>query len=93
MEDVPLSLPVDSEGLIVGFFDCGAYQETLGGRHGTKHCLLPEGSELILDEDEDGGLFYSYLPGQTSMEVLGNLGYKPEQVEVYQFELPQVAAL
>src|SRR5258707_9894518 len=93
MEDVPLSLPTESDGLIVGFFDCGAYQETLSGRHGTKHCLLPEGSELILDEDEDGGLFYSYLPGQTSVEVLGNLGYQPEQVTMYQFELPQVAAL
>jgi len=91
MPDIPLSLPIDSGGLIVGFFDCGAYQETLGGRHGTKHCLLPEGSELILDEDDDGGLFYSYLPGQTSLEVLGNLGYKPEQGAMFQFELPQLA--
>src|SRR5260221_9270130 len=91
MEDVPLVLPLDAQGLLVGFFDCGAYQETLGGRHGTKHCLLPEGSELILDVDEDGGLFYSYIPGQTMVDVLGNLGYTPEQYALEQVALPQVA--
>src|SRR5260221_701654 len=81
MEDVPLSLPTESDGLIVGFFDCGAYQETLSGRHGTKHCLLPEGSELILDVDADGELLYSYAAGQTVDDVLGNLGYVTAQAE------------
>ncbi|MEP7285527.1 MAG: hypothetical protein ABI947_07145 [Chloroflexota bacterium] len=82
MADVPLSLPTDANGLIVGFFECGAYQETLGGRNGTKHCLLPEGSELILDEDEFCELFCTYTPGQTASDVLGNLGYSSEQIEV-----------
>jgi arginine decarboxylase len=90
MPDVPLSLPTDTDGLVVGFFDCGAYQETLGGRHGAKHCLLPEGSELILDEDADGELCYTYLQGQSAMDVLSNLGYAPEQIE-RQVELQRVA--
>lgn len=90
MPDIPLNLPVDADGLVVAFFDCGAYQETLGGRHGAKHCLLPEGSELILDEDTDGELCYTYLQGQSVMDVLNNLGYAPEQIE-RQVELERLA--
>lgn len=75
MADVPLELPADVDGLIVGFFDCGAYQETLGGRNGTKHCLLPEGSEIIFDEDENGVYCDGYRPGQTVGDALSNVGY------------------
>jgi arginine decarboxylase len=75
MADVPLSLPAEIEGLIVGFFDCGAYQETLGGRGGSKHCMLPEGRELILDEDEFGVFVTDARNGQNSHGVLSNLGY------------------
>jgi len=75
MADVPLSMPSDTEGLIVGFFDCGAYQETLGGRGGSKHCMLPEGRELILDEDEFGVFITDAHDGQDSRCVLSNLGY------------------
>jgi arginine decarboxylase len=78
MTDVPLELPVDVDGLIVGFFDCGAYQEMLGGRHGAKHCLLPEGPELIVDHDGDGSLDYSYQSAQTATQVLGHLGYSAQ---------------
>jgi arginine decarboxylase len=78
MADVPLQLPVNADGLIVGFFDCGAYQETLGGRHGAKHCLLPEGPELVVDDDADDGLSYSYQPAQTATQVLGSLGYSAQ---------------
>jgi arginine decarboxylase len=83
MEGITLELPEDAENLIVGFFDCGAYQETLGGRRGTKHCMLPEGAEMILDEDENGELFIEqYFPAQTAFEVLDNLGYRPEPVAI-----------
>ena len=77
MDDTPLMLPEIEPGeeLIVGFFDCGAYQETLGGRQGAKHCLLPEGPDLILDEDEEGGRAMDYAPGQTAAGVLSSLGY------------------
>jgi arginine decarboxylase len=83
MHNVSLQLPTDSDGLIVGFFECGAYQETLGGRNGTKHCLLPEGSELILDEDADGELMITHVAGQTVTDVLANLGYQPQYENVY----------
>ncbi len=75
MNEVPLELPTNTDGLVVGFFDCGAYQETLAGRHGTKHCLLPEGPEITLDQDGYGELAYSYEPAQTVNQVLDNLGY------------------
>ena len=84
---VLLRLPV-ADGLIVGFFECGAYQETLGGRWGAKHCLLPEAAELVLDEDENGGLTYAYSGGQTADDVLDNLGYVPQHAVA---ELEQVA--
>ncbi len=74
MEDIPLLMPANTDGLVVGFFDCGAYQETLGGRNGSKHCLLPEGGELILDEDGDE-IGMEYDGPQVVGEVLGNLGY------------------
>ncbi len=75
MDAAPLMLPVDTTNLIVGFFDCGAYQETLGGRHGAKHCLLPEGPEMVLDEDSAGELCTVYDPPQRAVQVLSSLGY------------------
>lgn len=70
----PLYLPVETDNLYVGFFAVGAYQEMLGGVKGSKHCVLPEGCELIVDRKEDHYLF-DLLYGQTSSEVLRNLGY------------------
>lgn len=70
----PLFLPVDAEELYIGFFAVGAYQEMLGGVGGSKHCVLPEANELIIDEG-DGGYTFRALPGQTHIDVLRNLGY------------------
>lgn len=78
MADVPIMLPVDSDGLVIGFFDCGAYQETLGGKQGAKHCLLPEGSEVIVDGRDGNECAVEcsgYSPSQSVERVLGNLGY------------------
>lgn len=74
----PLFLPVETEDLYIGFFSIGAYQEMLGGVKGSKHCVLPEANELIIDRSRDGGGSYTFeiLRGQTSSEVLRNLGYK-----------------
>lgn len=71
----PLYLPVETEGLYVGFFSIGAYQEMLGGVQGSKHCVLPEANELIVDRDDDGQYQFQLLPGQRSEDVLDNLGY------------------
>lgn len=71
----PLYLPVDTDQLYIGFFSIGAYQEMLGGVKGSKHCVLPEANELLIDRNGDGRYTFEILPGQTSDDVLRNLGY------------------
>jgi arginine decarboxylase len=71
----PLYLPVETEDLYVGFFSVGAYQEMLGGVRGSKHCVLAEAPELIVDRDGDGSYQFFVLPRQTAADVLRNLGY------------------
>ena len=71
----PLYLPVETDDLYIGFFSIGAYQEMLGGVGGSKHCMLPEAVELIVDKDNDGNHIYETVPGQDSAAVLRNLGY------------------
>jgi arginine decarboxylase len=70
-----LFLPVDTERLTLGFFGIGAYQEMLGGVRGSKHCVLPEANELLVDRDADGNLQFNVIRGQTNIDVLNNLGY------------------
>jgi arginine decarboxylase len=72
----PLFLPVETKDLYVGFFGIGAYQEMLGGVRGSKHCVLPEANELIVDREHDGSYRFQVLPGQTFEDVLRNLGYR-----------------
>jgi len=72
----PLYLPVDSEDLYIGFFSIGAYQEMLGGVRGSKHCVLPEAYELIIDRQENGSYEFEMIVGQTIDDVLRNLGYQ-----------------
>ncbi len=71
----PLYLPVETRDLYVGFFCVGAYQEMLGGVRGSKHCVLPEASELVIDRAGNGPYQFRTIPGQTSNDVLRNLGY------------------
>ncbi len=73
--DAVLYLPVETQDLYIGFFSIGAYQEMLGGAGGSKHCVIPEADELIIDEDSAGGFLFEVLPGQESAQVLRNLGY------------------
>ena len=73
----PLYLPVQTEDLYIGFFGIGAYQEMLGGVGGSKHCVIPEADELIIDRSVDGKYLFQIIPGQDPGDVIGNLGYKP----------------
>ena len=75
----PLYLPVETEDLYIGFFSIGAYQEMLGGVRGSKHCVLPEANELVIDRDRDGAYRFQVLPGQNTTDVLRNLGYVPRE--------------
>jgi hypothetical protein len=47
----------------------------LGGAGGSKHCVVPEAMELIIDREENGRYQFTILPGQTAADVLRNLGY------------------
>jgi arginine decarboxylase len=71
----PLYLPVATEDLYIGFFSIGAYQEMLGGVRGSKHCVLPEAYELLIERAADSSYRFQLLPGQTAEDVLRNLGY------------------
>jgi arginine decarboxylase len=72
----PLYLPVETDNLHVGFFSIGAYQEMLGGVKGSKHCVLPEAQEVIINRNAAGDLTFEVMGGQNSADVLRNLGYK-----------------
>ncbi len=72
----PLYLPVETKDLYIGFFSIGAYQEMLGGVRGSKHCVLPEAYELVIDQDDSGRYTFEVIQGQTEGDVLRNLGYK-----------------
>lgn len=71
----PLFMPVNTEDLYLGFFGIGAYQEMLGGVKGTKHCVLPEAYELLIDQDNSGAYQFQIIRGQSPADILQNLGY------------------
>jgi arginine decarboxylase len=73
----PLYLPIETADLQIGFFSIGAYQEMLGGVRGSKHCVLPEAYELVIDQNSDNTYQYHTIHGQTADDVLRNLGYQP----------------
>ncbi|MCT4561037.1 MAG: arginine decarboxylase [Crocinitomicaceae bacterium] len=67
----------DSEQpLYIGFFNTGAYQETIGGFGGLKHCLIPEPKHVIIKRDDDGSVITEvFSQEQTAADYLKILGY------------------
>ena len=64
------------EDLYIGFFNTGAYQESLGGYGGIQHCLLPAPKHLLIDLDEEGKLQHRLFAEQQGPEsMLKILGY------------------
>jgi len=62
--------------LYIGFFNTGAYQETIGGFGGLQHCLIPQPKQILIDRDEDGNLTTEVFSEQQSSEdLLKILGY------------------
>lgn len=62
--------------LYIGFFNTGAYQETIGGFGGLQHCLIPQPKHIIIDRDENGILATEvFSEQQTAEDVLKILGY------------------
>jgi arginine decarboxylase len=67
--------------LYLGFFNTGAYQETIGGFGGLKHCLIPEPKHILIQRDDDGKLQTSlFSEEQTASDYLRILGYNSDKV-------------
>lgn len=63
--------------LYLGFFNTGAYQESIGGFGGLQHCLIPTPKHIVIDKDENGNLTdYLFAPEQKADQILKILGYK-----------------
>ncbi len=42
--------------LYIGFFNTGAYQESIGGFGGIHHCLIPQPKQILIRKDENGDI-------------------------------------
>lgn len=63
--------------LYIGFFNTGAYQDTLGGFGGLQHCLIPQPKYILIDKNEAGEIKTEvFAEQQTSGEFLKILGYE-----------------
>ncbi len=62
--------------LFIGFFNTGAYQESIGGFGGLQHCLIPQPRHILIDKDSDGQLTTKvFSDQQKSEDMLKILGY------------------
>lgn len=62
--------------LYIGFFNTGAYQETIGGYGGLQHCLIPAPKHILIDKDKDGNISTRLFNEQQKAEdLLKILGY------------------
>lgn len=63
--------------LYIGFFNIGAYQETIGGYGGLQHCLIPAPKHILIDKDQNGSILTKlFSKQQTSEQFLNILGYE-----------------
>jgi len=66
----------EEEPLYLGFFHTGAYQDSISGYGGIKHCLIPSPAHVIIDRDEKGNFIdYVYRSEQSVTEMFNILGY------------------
>ena len=64
------------EPLYIGFFNTGAYQESIGGYGGLQHCLIPQPKHILIDRDEEGNIHSRlFKEQQTAENFLHILGY------------------
>jgi len=62
--------------LYIGFFNTGAYQESIGGFGGLQHCLIPSPKHILIDKDKDGNITKKLFSNQQKSEdLLKILGY------------------
>ncbi len=66
----------DKDPLYIGFFHTGAYQDSISGYGGIKHCLIPSPKHIIIDRDDQGNIVdYVYRNEQSAEEMFKLLGY------------------
>lgn len=66
----------ESKPLYIGFFNTGAYQESLGGYGGLQHCLIPNPKHILINYDSEGNLTHElFRSQQESTHFLEILGY------------------
>lgn len=67
--------------LYIGFFNTGAYQETIGGFGGLQHCLIPYPKHLLIDRDSSGVIQVSvFSEEQKPADHLKILGYNTQDL-------------
>lgn len=66
----------EKEPLYLGFFHTGAYQDSISGYGGIKHCLIPSPKHVIIDRDQKGNFVdYVYREEQSATDMFHILGY------------------
>ena len=66
----------NDDPLYLGFFNTGAYQESVGGYGGIQHCLVPAPKHVIIDKDADGVVSTRIFSKEQSYKsMLKILGY------------------
>ncbi|MGY0391648.1 arginine decarboxylase [Bizionia sp. KMM 8389] len=62
--------------LYIGFFNTGAYQESIGGFGGLQHCLIPAPKHILISKDSNGNTVTKlFSEQQKSEDLLNILGY------------------
>ncbi|MFQ3340378.1 MAG: arginine decarboxylase [Flavobacteriaceae bacterium] len=72
-------LPIFTQNkpLYIGFFNTGAYQDSLGGFGGLQHCLIPQPKYILIDKKESGELETRvFSEQQTAENFMKLLGYE-----------------
>ncbi len=73
---LPKYKPGEKEPLYLGFFHTGAYQDSISGYGGIKHCLIPAPKHVIIDRDSKGNIVdHVYREEQSVTEMFNILGY------------------
>lgn len=76
MNAIYLPLFREKEPLYIGFFNTGAYQDTISGYGGVHHCLIPQPMHILIDRNNEDKLIYKiFRKFQNPKEILKILGY------------------
>jgi arginine decarboxylase len=61
----------EEEPLYLGFFNTGAYQESIGGFGGIHHCLIPQPKHLVIDKNKKVTVFSQEQQPEDMLSLLG----------------------